>query len=93
MFLAARYSSFHVVGIPLSPEYAVARTRSADGWRGRLTSRDVSLHAARSGDHVTWPHGATCLYINFRAGFISARAGSSVTIETHHARPDRVGRR
>jgi len=95
MFLPARYSNFHVVGIPLASDYAIARASARDGWKGRLTSRDVSLHAAGSASEVVWPEGAVCLYVHFRAEFIADQAGAwpnnrRGSIETHHTRRDRT---
>ena len=93
MYLPARYSSFHVVGIPIGADYAIARSDARARWAGRLSAQDVSIHAAGRGSMVGWPEGASCLYINFRAGFISQHAGSThapaVSLETHHTRRDR----
>ena len=92
MFLPARYSNFHVVAIPLASDYAIMRARANHVWQGRLTSRDVSLHAAGQGSEVVWPEGATCLYVHFRAEFIATLGRSSngrqFSIESHHARRD-----
>ena len=97
MFLPARYSQFHVVGIPIASDFGVARTDVADSWKGRLTSRDVSLHASGAGSEVVWPEGATCLYVHLRTEFVARLAGASTTdsrvsIETHHVRQDRFVR-
>jgi AraC family transcriptional regulator len=95
MFLPARYSNFHVVGIPLASDYAIGRASANEAWRGRLTPRDVSIHPAGSASEVVWPDGATCLYIHFRAEFIAEQAGAwpnnrRGSIETHHTRRDRT---
>src|SRR5688500_15253609 len=86
MFLPARYRSFHVVGIPLAREYAVTRGDGAGSWRGRLTLGDVSMHAAGPGERLTWPEGASALYMHIRPALLAP----GTTIETHHRLRDRT---
>jgi AraC-like DNA-binding protein len=93
MFLPRRYRSFHVIAIPLGDDYAIARgLGDRRWWTGRLSSRDVSLHAAGPGERIEWREGATCLYIHLRPAFVARCAGAvgPAAIETHHRLRDPV---
>jgi AraC family transcriptional regulator len=86
--LPARYGSFHVIGIPLSPGYAVERGTHTLTRCLRLRFGDVSIHAAGPGDHVYWAEGARCLYIHLHPRTVREAAElllgtSDVSISSH----------
>jgi len=82
MFLSAHFQSLHVIGIPLTSEYAMAREGHPRSWAGRLTLGDVSVHPVGPGQRLSWPEGATCLYVHLRPTFLEQRAGvEGVTLD------------
>ena len=58
MFSPALYRGFHIIGVPLSAGYPIARSGDGPRWTGRLALGDVSLHSAGSGERIVWPEGA-----------------------------------
>jgi AraC family transcriptional regulator len=95
MCLPRLYNAFHVIGVPLSAGYPIARSGDGHQWTGRLALGDVSLYPAGPGERIVWPEGAVCLYIHLTPAFVARHAGiaakpDAVTIARHHRVHDPV---